>query len=417
MADQRALGLAARAYLAASPLIGLLAPMILRKRLRKGREDPLRWREKLGEPGLARPEGRLIWLHAVGIGEVMALRGFIAALSRLDPQASFLITSSARSSAQVIAGNLPERTFHQYLPLDTPVFLARFLDHWRPSLSIWAEQDLWPGAVLACQKRGIPLALINARMDAASFRKRNKIKSLFADLYAGFDLVSAQDPETASHLRQLGALAVQQDGSLKSAAPALNVDPAALAQMQNALAGRRLWVAASTHAEDEAVALAAQSRLWAQDPRWLLILVPRLPARAGQIATALSTLRRSQGAMPGPQTAVYLADSFGELGLWYRLAPIALIGGSFGPVEGHNPWEAAALGAAILHGPRVAHFRADYAQLAASKAARQVTAEVLCDALLDPELPGLSVRAMELSRAARDRLDPLARQVLDLAHD
>ena len=417
MADPRALGLAARAYLAASPLIGLLAPMILRKRLRKGREDPLRWREKLGEPGLARPEGRLIWLHAVGIGEVMALRGFIAALSLLDPQAWFLITSSARSSAQVIAGNLPKRTFHQYLPLDAPVFLARFLDHWKPSLSIWAEQDLWPGAVLACQKRGIPLALINARMDAASFRKRNKIKSLYADLYAGFDLVSAQDPETASHLRQLGALAVQQDGSLKSAAPALNVDPAALAQMQSALAGRRLWVAASTHAEDEAVALAAQSRLWAQDPRWLLILVPRLPARAGQIATSLSTLRRSKGAMPGPETAVYLADSFGELGLWYRLAPIALIGGSFGPVEGHNPWEAAALGAAILHGPRVAHFRADYAQLAAAKAARQVTAEGLCDAILDPELPGLSVRAMELSRAARDRLDPLARQVLDLAHD
>jgi 3-deoxy-D-manno-octulosonic-acid transferase len=417
LADARALGLAARAYLAASPLIGLLAPMILRKRLRKGREDPLRWREKLGEPGLARPEGRLIWLHAVGIGEVMALRGFIAAVSRLDPQAWFLVTSSARSSAQVIAGNLPERTFHQYLPLDAPVFLARFLDHWRPSLSVWAEQDLWPGAVLACQKRGIPLALINARMDAASFRKRNKIKSLYADLYAGFDLVSAQDPETASHLRQLGALAVQQDGSLKSAAPALNVDPAALAQMQNALAGRRIWVAASTHAEDEAVVLAAQSLLWAQDPRWLLILVPRLPARASQIATALSTLRRSQGAMPGQDTAVYLADSFGELGLWYRLAPIALIGGSFGPVEGHNPWEAAALGAAILHGPRVAHFRADYAQLAAAKAARQVTAEGLCDALLDPELPGLSVRAMALSRAARDRLDPLARQVLDLAHD
>jgi 3-deoxy-D-manno-octulosonic-acid transferase len=126
LADPRALGIAARAYLLASPLIGLLAPMILRKRLRKGREDPLRWREKLGEPGVARPEGRLIWLHAVGIGEVMALRGFIAALSRHDPQAWFLITSSARSSAQVIAGNLPERTFDQYLPLDAPVFLARF---------------------------------------------------------------------------------------------------------------------------------------------------------------------------------------------------------------------------------------------------------------------------------------------------
>jgi 3-deoxy-D-manno-octulosonic-acid transferase len=261
------------------------------------------------------------------------------------------------------------------------------------------------------------LALINARMDKASFKKRLKIKSLYGDLYAMFGLISAQESETASHLRQLGARQVQQDASLKSAAPALNVDPDALLQLQSGLAGRRLWVAASTHAEDEAVALMAQSRLWEQDPRWLLILVPRLPARAPQIATGLPTVLRSTGGMPDPGTAVYLADSFGELGLWYRLAPIALMGGSFGQVEGHNPWEAAALGAAILHGPNVAHFRTDYAQLAAARAARLVTAEGLCAALLDPAVPGLADKAMALSRAARDRLDPLARQVLDLTHD
>jgi 3-deoxy-D-manno-octulosonic-acid transferase len=415
LANQPPLGLLARAYLLASPLIGLVAPMILRQRLKQGREDASRWREKLGEPGAARPKGRLIWLHAVGIGEVMALRGFIAALSRLDPQAHFLITSSARSSAQVIAGNLPDRTIHQYLPLDAPSYLARFLEHWRPALSIWAEQDLWPGAVLACRKRGIPLALINARMDKASLEKRLKIKSLYGDLYVQFQLISAQDRATAGHLALLGALSVQVDGSLKSAAPPLRADPQDLAQMRGVLDGRLVWVAASTHPEDEAVALSAQAQLWSEDPRWLLILVPRVPARAAQIKTALPMARRTLGDLPGRDTAVYLADSFGELGLWYRLAPRALIGGSFGPVQGHNPWEAANLGAAILHGPNVANFRADYAQMGAEGAARVVTAAGLAAALQDPVLPAMAERAKALTLAARGGLDPLARQVLDLA--
>ncbi len=414
MADPRT-GLLLRACLLAGRAIPLFGPRVLQRRLARGREDPARWREKLGEATATRPTGRLIWLHAVGIGEVMALRGLIAAMAEADPGLSFLITSTARSSAQVLAGNLPARTQHQFLPLDAPEYLARFLDHWRPDLSVWAEQDLWPGAVVAASRQGIPLALVNARMNDAAFARRQRFRGLFADLYARFSLIAAQDAATAAHLAALGARGVRVTGSLKSAAPVLAVEEGALAEMRTAVAGRRVWVAASTHAKDEAVALAAQAVLWQADPRWLLILVPRVPDRRAEVCEAVPaglplTVRSLR---EGPTGAVYLADTVGELGLWYRLAPVALMGGTFGPVEGHNSWEPAALGVAVLHGPRVANFAADYAALGAAGAARLVTAEGLA-AALQGDTPAMGAKGQALAEGGRHGVQPLAEALLAL---
>jgi 3-deoxy-D-manno-octulosonic-acid transferase len=408
-------GLSLRAYLALSWALPMIAPSVLRRRLARGKEDPSRWREKLGEASAARPGGRLIWLHAVGIGEVMALRGLIAALAEVERGLSFLVTSSARSSAEVFAVNMPPRTLHQFLPLDAPRYLARFLDHWRPDLSIWAEQDLWPGAVVATARRGVPLALVNARMNDAALARRVRWQRVFADLYLRFGLISAQDTDTAAHLTALGARGVQVRGSLKSAAPELAADASALAMLQAAMPGRKVWVAASTHAEDEVVAFAAQAALWHDDPRWLLILVPRIPARRTEIQAALPDglplTVRSLG--EGPAGAVWLADTLGELGLWYRLAPVVLMGGTFGPVEGHNPWEPAALGAAVLHGPRVANFASDYAALGAAGAAREVTAVGLA-AALSSDLGGMGAKGQALAAAGRQSLRPLAEALLAL---
>jgi 3-deoxy-D-manno-octulosonic-acid transferase len=349
-------------------------------------------------------------MHAVGLGEVLALRGLIAAMGAADPDLSFLVTSSARSSAQVFAVNCPPRTIHQYLPLDAPQYLARFFDHWQPDLSIWAEQDLWPGAVIAAHERGVPLVLLNARMNAASFKKRKWAKGLYADLYARFKLVSAQDDLTADHLRALGAPMVEVGGSLKIAAPELTADAVELRRMQAATEGRWVWLAASSHAEDEAVALQVQTQLFAQDPRWLLVLVPRDPRRL--ITPDIPFARRSVGEAPGAEP-VYIADTYGELGLWYRLAEAALIGGSFGPVEGHNPWEAAALGCAVLHGPRTANFDADYRLLDSAGAALEVTAETLPDLLADGDMETLAVKARGLVHSGRLNLVPLAEDLID----
>lgn len=412
-------GLALRAYLAASPLIALMGPLVLRRRLARGKEDPDRMGEKRGHASGQRPDGRLIWLHAVGLGEVLALRGLIAAMARHDPALHFLITSSARSSAQVIGANLPPRTQHQYLPLDAPSYLRRFLDHWQPDLSVWAEQELWPGAVVAAHARGIPLALVNARMTDAGFARRTKARGLYADLLARFALIAAQDTRSADHLRALGAPHLRVTGSLKFAAPPLAAAPDALSQAQVALHGRRVWVAASTHPGDEAEAVAAQSALWQADPRWLLILAPRDAARAGAVASHLTEARlpfarRSLGRVPSLQDAVWLADTYGELGLWYRVAEAALIGGGFDAIGGHNPWEAAHFGAAILHGPDVSNFENDYRSLHEELAAVSVPFDRLAQVLQDPDLPDIALRASQIVQRVATGLDPLAADLLAL---
>lgn len=408
-------GLALRIWLAASRAIPLLSGPILRRRLARGKEDHQRWREKLGEPSAPRPEGRLVWLHAVGLGEVLALRGLIAEMARLAPDVSFLVTSTARSSAQVIGANLPPRTVHQFLPLDAPVYLRRFLDHWRPDLSVWAEQELWPGAIVATHARSIPLAFVNARITAESFERRRRARALFADLLARFSLIVAQDAATAERLGRLGAGDVTTGGSLKLASPPLVADERELERLRAALGGRRVWVAASTHAGDEAEAMAAAKALHDR----LLILVPRDIRRADAIAEALSGLglshcRRSKGELPSAETRVYLADSYGELGLWYRLADAALIGGGFDRIGGHNPWEAVALGVAVLHGPDTRNFAADYARLDGAGGARAVARGGLIDALRAPALAELASRAGALLDAEKGRIAPLACDLIAL---
>lgn len=407
-------GLALQGYLALSRGIPLLAPTVLNRRLARGKELPDRWREKLGHPSLPRPDGPLIWLHAVGLGETLALRGLIAAMADQAPAAQFLVTSTTRGSAEVFARNLPPRTRHQFLPLDAPGYLNRFLDHWRPGLSIWAEQDLWPGAVTATAARGIPLALVNARMNAEAYARRARWKGLYANLLARFALITAQDAGTARHLQALGAKGVAVTGSLKAAAPPLAADPARLAEAREALSGLHPVLLASSHPEDEFVTLSA---LRAAQPRPLLLIAPRDPQRGEEIAArvaehGLSATRRSAG--QGPTADVWVVDTFGEMGLWYRLCASSLIGGTYGPTEGHNPWEPAALGSAILHGPRIANFAADFAALHQAGAAQPVQPEAVI-AALTADHTAMAARAKALSDAAQGALGPLATDLLKLA--
>lgn len=399
-------------YLALSRLIPLAAPRLLARRRAKGKELPDRWREKLGEPSLPRPDGALIWLHAVGLGEVLALRGLIAAMAG-QSDANFLVTSTTRGSAEVLSRNLPPRTCHQFLPLDAPAYLKRFLDHWRPELSIWAEQDLWPGAVHAADAQGIPLAMVNARMNADAYARRRRWAGLYADLFARFRLITAQDETTGGHLQALGAKGVSIRTSLKAAAPPLATDPQALAQTREALVGRNPILLASSHHEDEFVTLAA---LRALRQRPLLIIAPRDPSRGAEIAArvaehGMTAALRSAG--QGPVADVWIADTLGEMGLWYRLCPVTIIGGTFGPTEGHNPWEPAALGSAILHGPRTANFAADFLALHQSAAARLVMPDSLAAALVEDQ-SGMAARAQTLSKAAQGALAPLAAELLAL---
>jgi 3-deoxy-D-manno-octulosonic-acid transferase len=403
-------GFALRIYLAASHLMPLFAKPVLRRRLKRGKEHPARWPEKFGQNLAPRPDGPLIWLHAVGLGEVLSLRGLIERLGHARPDLSFLVTSTTATSAEVFAKNAPPRTLHQFLPLDAPAFRRRFLDHFSPDLCIWVEQDLWPGIVSDLAARRIPQCMVAARMNAASFRSHEKAAGLYRDLYGAMTMITAQDAATATHLSSLGA-EVAVTGSLKPAAPLLAYEKAELDVLRQALSDRMVWAVAPAHAEDIALAHAAHEKLRKTDPTALLIIAPRFPQDVTQVVGP----RRSKGEIPAPDDAIWLCDTFGDLGLIYRLARTVLIGGTFNDVEGHNPWEAAALGCAILHGPRVANFKTDYAQLdEVSGAIAVATADDITAALLSGDLPAVAQNAGVAIKTASAQTDALAADLLEM---
>ncbi|MFN3662733.1 3-deoxy-D-manno-octulosonic acid transferase [Yoonia sp.] len=405
MTSKARTGLALRAYLAASHLIPLLARPMLSHRRRRGKEHDTRWVEKQGRRLAPGPAGRLVWLHAVGLGEVMSLRGLIARMADQQPDVHFLVTSGTAASARVFAGQLPPRTLHQFLPLDAPLYRRRFLDHFRPDLCIWAEQDLWPGFVHDLAQRGIPQAIVAARMNDAAFARHRKARGLFRDLYARMALITAQDPETAAHLVTLGADA-RVTGSLKPAAPALGCDRGELHTLQMALAGRFIWAVAPSHPADEDAALAAHDALRTQDPGALLIVAPRHPDRRG---IARPAPLKSQGAVPGADDPLWVCDTFGDLGLVYPLAQAVLIGGTFDATQGHNPWEAAQLDCALLHGPQVGNFRSDFAALdVAGGAVPVTTAAEIAATLRRTDLAQVAGRAAAAAKSAGIATDALA---------
>ncbi len=400
-------------YAVAWRIIASAAPYLLQRRLAKGRELPDRWREKLGEATMVRQEGQLVWLHGVGLGETMALRGLIYVLSEQAPDLRFLVTSSTRHAAEVFTCNLPGRTVHQFLPLDAETFLDRFLDHWRPNFVIWSEQDIWPGAIFAAAARGIPQALVNARITEQSYSKRKYLAPLYRAAFGCLSFIDAQDAATADRLEQIGVRKpVSISGSLKSAGRPLQVDEVEFATLRDALQERYIWVVASSHIGDEVEAIAAMKEL--DGAEWLLILVPRDVSRADSIAleltsAGLSFVRRSRKQVPGREARVWLADSYGEMGLWYRLAEIALIGGGFDAIGGHNPWEAVQLSTAVLHGPNTQNFLADYARLDAAGAARQIVPGGLAGALREcTETSELTMRAEAVMAQDSARVSELA---------
>ena len=396
-------------------LTTLLRPLVLwnvKRRLNEGKEDATRVCERYGVPTHDRPAGPLIWLHAVGLGEVMALRGMILILSRHCPGAYFLVTSGTRQSADVFTKNLPDRTLHQYLPLDVREYCKAFLAHWKPDICIWSEQELWPNMIWNIDQEGIPQIVINARMNAASFQSRHRAKGMFADIYGRFSLISAQDGQTAAHLRALGA-SVRVDGSLKPLSPALQVDQREYETRKIQIGERLLLCLTSSHPADEAVALEA---LYEMGPETLLIIAPRRVERSAAIIAKIKTagFSLSVGNEPIQQTTrVHLVDQVGQLGLWYRLCSYAFVGGGFDETQGHNPWEAVTLNRRVLHGPNTANFKRAYENLNAlgiafqiMSAADLVTSFDTARSVLDPKHRNFAV-----DQAVKD-LDKLGQEII-----
>lgn len=396
-------------YRGAATLGAPLVRAFLARRLATGREDRARIGERRGIASLARPEGRLIWLHAASVGEAISALALIERIARDRPGLTLLLTTGTVTSAAIMAARLPDGVLHQYVPVDVPAWVDRFLDHWRPDLALWIESEFWPGALCALKRRGVPAVLVNARVSDRSFAGWRRAPGTIAALLDCFALCLAQSPLDAERLAALGASRVEMPGNLKFAAGVLPAAEPALDALRRALGPRPVWLAASTHPGEDEIAAAAHRIIAADTPDLLTIIVPRHPARGPDIAARLRAdgfrvARRAADQPLGPETEIYIGDTVGELGLFYRLAGIAFIGGSLVPHGGQNPLEAAKLDCAILHGPHMENFAAIEAEMRAAEA----TLTVESGAALGPAVAALladGLRRETLARAAADIAD------------
>lgn len=358
-------GFGLKLYRGAMSLARPLAPLVLKIREREGKEDPRRRPERLGFASAARPQGKLVWVHAASVGETNAVLPVIEAMTAARPDLSVLLTTGTITSAGLAERRLGPRCVHQFVPLDAPQYAARFLKHWRPDLAVFTESEIWPSLILETSARNIPLALINARLSPRSKRRWQRNRGVAEPLFNRFDVVLAQNERLALSFSTLGARNVHAIGNLKIDAPPPPVDAAELEKLKAAINGRPMLLAASTHDGEEEIVALAHRQLARTFEGMLTIIAPRHPERGTPIAErlkaqGLSVAQRSLGALPNERTDIYIADTIGELGTLYSLAPVAFIGGSLVDKGGQNPIEAVRHGVAVLVGPHQQNFRDAY---------------------------------------------------------
>ncbi len=365
------------AYRILGALLHPLLPLYLRRRVAQGKEDMTRIDERKGKATLPRPAGPVLWFHAASMGESLSVIPLIKALSTRYPQMHFLLTTVTITSAKMASQRLPERAFHQFVPLDTPQGMRRFLRHWKPSAAFWVDSELWPNMIHMTQRTGCPLFLINARISERSMRRWFRLRSLAQAMLSSFSMILAKSEEDARRFRNLGAEQVEVRGNLKFSSPPLEADSRITGEILARIGDRPVWLSASTHRGEEAIIAAVHQTLKESFPSLLTIIVPRHSNRGDEIVQGLqeSGLRVAQRSKEEDilsETDLYVADTMGELGVFYRISGIVFIGGSLVPHGGQNPFEPARLDCAILYGPHMENFTEFCVELEAVQGAIRV---------------------------------------------
>jgi 3-deoxy-D-manno-octulosonic-acid transferase len=383
---------------------GARAEQLLERELAAGLEHPRRARERLGETRLRRPDGPLVWIHVREPADMVTVPELTGLLSRERDDLVFLVTTARHDDAFDISSQLPAGVLHQFLPYEVGPGVVSFLDHWRPDIVVWSDPDLRPRIIEAISERHIPLYMINAWMpDERQYRWR-WFSGGAKTLLRRFDRILARDEPTAINIRRLGARpgSVEAAGYMQEGSVPLACDESEREALGELMATRPVWLAAGTSAREDNLVIEAHRRVMRQSHRLLLILVPDTSARGAVLAARLEAdgwiiALRSLDQDPEPDVEIFIADLPDEMGLWYRLASIAFMGQTLDRGPGRNPFEAAALGSAILHGPNVSSLAGKYERLHQAGAARKVVnGEALArsvETLLAPDKAALMAAA------------------------
>ena len=343
--------------------------LALQNRLRQGKEDPARINERMGIASHPRPDGKLVWMHVASVGEAQSIRILIDEFLTSNPDLHILVTSGTRTSADLLTKTLPARAFHQYVPFDHPDWVRAFLDHWQPTMALWVESELWPNLLMQVQKRRIPAALLNARLSFQSARNWSYSRGLLSELLATFSVILCQSDTDKHYYEALGGRSVFTVGNIKFSAKSLPYSDDEYKTLSHALSHRPTWIYASTHFDEESIARDVHLSLKKDIPNLLTIIAPRHPERSDKIVETISSpainiTRRGaiEKKLPAPDTDIYLVDTMGELGLFYKLTDIAMIGRSLSldGGGGHNPLESMRLNAVTLFGPLIQNLKDIY---------------------------------------------------------
>jgi len=412
-------------YRMATIIAGPLIKVYLNRRKALGKEHATRFPERLGHASTTRPKGKLIWIHGASVGEAMSILTVIDRLIVLRPEFSIMVTTGTVTSAALLKTRLPAGVIHQFVVVDRPKYVKRFLDHWRPDLVLWVESEFWPNLLLQTAQLKIPVVLINGRVSDKSFKSWQRFKPMIQEILNCFTLVMGQSDTDTDRLKILGANQVKSLGNLKDAAPALSVNKTALNALKKDLGLRPLWLAASTHPGEEQLIASVHQVIAKKVPDLLTIIVPRHAERGPEIFDALNPIgltinMRSKQQCVTPETAIYLADTMGELGIFYRLCNIVFMGKSLIHLGGQNPLEAIKLGKAVVFGPNMDNFKSTAERLISAGAAVTVqdkeTLAITVENLLsdDKALLKMMDEATLLAQAENQILENVVDEILSV---
>lgn len=392
-------------------------------RVYKKKEDKMRLRERFGKPTQPRPQGDLIWIHAVSVGETNSALIFVDELFKKFPQSAVLFTTTTLTSASIIQSKISSfkgKVIHQFLPIDSLFCVRDFLQYWQPSKVFFIESEIWPNLIFEARALGAKIFLINARMSEKSTRHWLHAKSFGLKIFDQFDAIFAQSKEDQKRFTNLTENEVFCYGNLKSQARDLVFNEDEIALLKNQIGDRKFWLAVSTHKGEEEIILKTHRNLKGYFPDILTILIPRHPNRCEEIKSLFDGIKfaqRSKNQKITDTTEIYLADTLGELGNFYQLADFVFLGGSLLPIGGHNPFEPIKSKCAVISGPHVFNFQEIYEHLKAHKACVFVNAAEdltrrIADFLSDPNKPkALAALGLETILESENIAEKIVKQI------